>query len=152
IKDNIVIQYFTVTITVIETDEIIATPANFDFFLRKDFSETKQGILKIMNPVGHAFTITGPSWLSFSATSGSGSPNITVTTSNSSGMALGIHTGNIVISYGSKTLSIAVTATVAEFVELNLETNNFCLDGIFLKANKMNDAGYFMRMILDMTF
>lgn len=146
------IYYFTVTITVIESDEIVATPESMNFDLRKDFAETKSAVLSLVNPLNHAFTISGPSWLNFSATSGSASAEITVTTDNSSTLALGSLTDEIVISYDSKTLEIPVSLNVTEFISINLTDYNFCLDKIMLSATRMVETAVFLRLKFTMEF
>lgn len=151
-KGSDFVYYFTVTITVIESDEIVVSPESLDFELRKDFSETKNAVLAITNPLNHAFTITAPDWLNLSATSGSASTNITVTTDNSSTLSVGNLSGNITISYDSRQVVIPVTAVVKEFISINLSAHNFCLDKIILTAKKMIADAFYLRLKFTMLF
>lgn len=151
-KAGFLVASFTVTITVINTDELIASPLNFDFNLRKGFNETQSSVLNINNPLGKSFTITKPSWLTLSASAGSASANITVTTSNSDSFTVGNYTGMIVISYDAKTIEIPVTLAVSSFVDIALQEHNFCLDDVILKASRMNENGRFVRITLQMVF
>lgn len=147
-----VLGYFTVTVTVVESNEILTTPTQLDFQLRKDFAETKSQVLRIHNALNNAFTITGPAWLTFSATSGSASADITVTTANSTTLGLGTHAGNIEIAYAGTTLVVPVLITVVQFVNLPLQEYNFCLDTIILGAERMNTDGFMMRISMEMSF
>ena len=151
-KDGIFVYAFTVTITVIESDEIIAFPNSFEFLLRKGYNETKTADLVITNPLNHAFTITKPSWLNLSANSGSASATINLETANSDTLTVGEYLENITISYDSRTITIPVKLTVISFVDINLSEYNFCLDNIILKANKMNEAAKFVQITLKMKF
>ena len=148
-----VFQYgFTVTIVVIENEEIIATPTRFDFILRKGFGETKSDILKLINPLGKSFTLTKPSWVSLSASSGSTSADITITTDNSDTFSVGELSGDIVVAYDATSITIPVKVTVIAFTDINTEEYNFCLDKIILNVTKMNDPARFVRVTLNMIF
>lgn len=151
-KNGVFIYSFTVTITVVQTDEIIAFPDSFEFLLRKGFSETKSETLTLTNPMNHAFTLAKPAWLTLSEDAGAASASITVETANSDTLNVGEVSDFIVISYDSKTISIPVKLTVIAFVDINLSEHNFCLDDVFLKVYKMNEPARFVRITLTMTF
>lgn len=145
-KDGNTVCNFTVTIAVIGENEIIADPEAMSFLLRKGYNETQSRILHVINPLNKSFTITGPDWLNFSAASGSASAEITVTTDNSETVDIGTYSGNILIFYDSKTISVPVTLEVIGFVTINTADHNFCLDDIFLTASKMEETGRFVRV------
>lgn len=151
-KDGQYIYAFTVTIAVINTDDIVATPNSIDFQLRNGFNETQSTVISIINPLNRNFTITAPDWLNLSSSSGNSTTQITVTTDNSDTLTSGDHSGNIVISYNSKTITIPVTLTVKSFFSINYSALNFCLDGIKASVNRMFDTGRFARITLSMKF
>lgn len=151
-KDGIFIYSFTVTIIVMEDDEIIAFPKSFEFLLRKGYNETKSAILNLTNPFNHAFTITKPAWLNLSVISGSATASINLETVNSDTLTVGEFTENIVISYDGKTINIPVKLTVITFIDINVTEHNFCLDNIFLNVRKMNETAKFVRITMKMKF
>ncbi len=151
-KSGVFIYGFTVTITVINDEDILVAPESLSFLLRKGFNETKSATLSLTNPLNKAFTITAPDWLNLSATSGSASAEITVTTDNSDTFAVGDISGNIVISYDAKTTTVPVFLSVIAFIDINVSEHNFCLDDVILKAYKMTETARFVRITMQMKF
>lgn len=151
-KAGVFVYGFTVTVTVINDDDILVSPESLSFQLRKGFNETKSATLTLTNPLNKAFTITKPAWLNLSADAGSASAAITVTTENSDTFTVGDFTGNIVISYDTKTITIPVALTVIAFIDINTEEHNFCLDDVILKVFRMSEAARFVRVTMQMKF
>ncbi len=149
-KDGNYIYNFTVTIAVIENEEIITDPNFLDFKLRKGYNETQTLDLQIINPLNKDFTITGPDWLNFSVPLGNSSMTISVTTDNSETVSVGAFAGNIEIAYEGKTLLVPVTLLVVEFI--SIPDRDFCLDDIILTANRQDDAGQILRIRMTAKF
>jgi hypothetical protein len=82
-KDGQNIYAFTVTIVVIDVEDIIANPAEFNFLLRNGFNETKTDILKIINPINKTFSINYPFWLDFNFSGGNTTSDFSFSTINS---------------------------------------------------------------------
>ena len=149
-KDGVYIYNFTVTVAVIGDNEIIADPESLQFKLRKGENETQTKSIQLINPLNVPFTITGPSWLNFSATSGSSTMSIDVTTINSEAIDAGTYHGDIEIHFSGKTISVQVTLVVISFV--TVADKNFCLDGIILTANRQNDDARIVRITMTSSF
>ncbi|MDR2205740.1 MAG: hypothetical protein LBE36_06270 [Flavobacteriaceae bacterium] len=143
--------YFTITLTIINSDEILADPTSLAFQLRNGFNETQNAALQITNPLQKSFTIAAPNWLILSANSGNNSVSITVTTVNSDTMNTGFYTGNIDIKVNNIVVtSVPVTLSVTKFVDVALKDYNFCLDGVNFSISKMFENGVFAKVSLAM--
>ncbi|WP_312750601.1 hypothetical protein [Epilithonimonas hominis] len=151
-KEGQSIYSFTATIVVIDSEDIVVSPGNFDFLLRKGFNESKQGTLMITNPLNKNFSITAPWWINLSINAGSSSVDLGFSTVNSEGIDPGNYSGVIRISYDSKIIDIPVSLQVKQFAGIESENYNFCLDGVILWANRLFDNGIFARINLKMQF
>ncbi|MEC5157026.1 hypothetical protein [Chryseobacterium sp. MP_3.2] len=149
-KDGVYVYNFTVTIAVIEDDEIITDPEFLDFKLRKGYNETQSKVVQIINPLNKNFTITGPDWLNFDVTAGNSTLNLTVTTDNSEMVPVGVYSGNIQIAYDGKIAVVPVTLLVVEFI--SIPDRNFCLDDIILTATRQNETAKILRITMTATF
>lgn len=151
--DGTFLDNFTITLSVINNSDIVVTPNAFDFEVQKSLNESKNGVLKIVNPVGLNFTITYPTFITSLVNSGNTSVNIDFSTSPSGPLNVGIQTGNIVISYGAKTIVIPVSLSVVNFVSIdNLQNYSFCLDDIILRIFKINETAKFVRVKIHAVF
>lgn len=151
-KDGQSIYSFTAKIVVIDSEDIVVSPGNFDFLLRKGFNEFKQGTLMITNPLNKNFSITAPWWINLSINAGNSSVDLGFSTVSSEGIDPGSYTGVIRISYDSKIIDIPVSLQVKQFAGIDSENYNFCLDGVILWANRLFDNGVFARINLNMQF
>lgn len=151
-KDGQSIYSFTAKIVVIDTEDIVVSPANFSLLLRKGFNEIKQGTLMITNPLNKQFSVTAPWWISLSIGAGSSSVDLGFSTVNSENIDPGNYSGVIRISYDAKTIDIPVTMQVVQFVGIVQNDYNFCLDKVMLWTNQMFTNGVFARIKLKMQF
>ncbi|MFL9834977.1 hypothetical protein [Chryseobacterium terrae] len=140
---------FTVTVQVINTNDISVNPAVLNFSLYKHLAEEKSSILQINNPANRNYTISGPDFVTFSAISGNSSDDVTVTTKNSVDLLAQLYTGEIVVTYDSKTVKIPVTVNNIDFVDLKLNDYNFCLDQFILTVKRMTETGKIVRIGLE---
>lgn len=150
---SVKLKTFDIQLFVLNSN-LLVSPNFLQFTLQQVNSETKFDVVKIINPYNIPFTISGPYWLTFSANSGSGTTNITVTTLNSAILPVGEATGDIVISFGSSsTKIIPVKLNVISFIYLTgLELYNFCLDDKILNFNRRELLARFVRSTLSIKF
>ncbi len=145
---NVKIKLFMVN-----TSDIVADKTALSFQLMKSVPGTASQSFFLTNPENYPFTLTAPSWLTLSASSGTGSMSIIATTVNSSAIAGGVYTGEIVISYNGETLIIPVQLVVVAFVNLFLESgDNFCHDIPKVVFNKLNATARFVKVSLKSTY
>ena len=151
--DGTFLNNFTMTLAVINASELVVTPSSFEFEVQKALNESKSGILKIINPLNLSFTVTYPDWLIFPVDSGSASANLSFSTESSGTLTVGERTGNIVVSYDSKTISVPVKLTVINYISIDgLGTYNFCLDGIILRVFRINELAKSVRIKVNAVF
>lgn len=153
-SEGTTIANFSLKVAILENDDITANINELEFELVKSKSETKSATFNLANPSGKAFTITAPSFLTISPSSGSSGGTITVNTVNSSTLNIGDYSGNIVITFDStKTIVIPITLSVINFFSSQLSSDfNFCLDKKLMKFYKIDEAGVFVRALLTITF
>lgn len=142
------IQTFTVTIQVVNTNDISTDVDVLNFSLYKHLSESKSQVLKIINPANLDFTITSPDFINLTSNSGNSTIDVTIETENSATLLAQEYTGDIVISYGAKSLVIPVLVKNIDFVDLKIGDYNFCLDDFILTVQKINDAAKFVKISL----
>lgn len=148
-KGSNTISPVKINLSIVNSSDLVANKTSLSFQLKKSVPETASQSFYLTNPENQSFTITKPSWLNLSATSGNASMNIVATTVNSSTLNGGAYNGNIVISYGTKTLVIPVSLFVVSFVNVFLEAgDNFCNDIPKVVFNKMNSAARFVKVTL----
>jgi hypothetical protein len=145
------IQTFTVTIQVVNTNDITADQNFINFSLYKHLSETKSQILKIINPANLAFTVTAPDFVNLNVNSGNTTTDIEIVTDNSADLLAQTYSGDIVISYGAKTVTVPVSVKNIDFIDLKVGDYNFCLDDFILKVQRINDTGKFVKVSLEIT-
>lgn len=142
------IQTFTVTLQVVNTNDISTDQKFLNFSLYKHLSETKSQVLQVINPANLAFTVTAPDFVNLNANSGSSTLDIEVETDNSADLLAQVYTGDIIISYGSKTVTVPVSVKNIDFIDLKVGDYNFCLDDFILTVQKINDTGKFVKISL----
>ena len=148
------IANFSLKVTILENDEITANISTAEFELVKSKSEVKTQKFNLSNPSGKSFSITAPSFVTVSPSSGNTSAEITISTVNSSTLNIGDYSGDIVITFDStKTIVIPITLSVINFFSSQLSSDfNFCLDKKLMKFYKIDKAGVFVRALLTITF
>lgn len=146
-----VLYSFTVTIQVVNTNNITTDPAALAFTVYSHLSETKTSTLQLINPAAVAYTITAPDFITLNQSSGSSSTDIQVTTKDSSQLEAKEYTGDIVIAYSGKAVKVPVTVKNVNFIDLAVGDYNFCLDDFILTVQRINDAGKFVKISLDIT-
>ena len=148
------IANFSLKVAILENDNITANISSAEFELVKSKSEVKTQKFNLSNPSGKSFSITAPSFVTVSPSSGNTSAEITISTVNSSTLNIGDYAGNIVITFDStKTIVIPITLSVINFFSSQLSSDfNFCLDKKLMKFYKIDEAGVFVRALLTITF
>ena len=148
------IANFSLKVTILENDDITANISTAEFELVKSKSEVKTQKFNLSNPSGKSFSITAPSFVTVSPSSGNTSAEITISTVNSSTLNIGDYSGNIVITFDStKTIVIPITLSVINFFSSQLSSDfNFCLEKKLMKFYKIDEAGVFVRALLSITF
>lgn len=148
------IANFSLKVTILENDNITANISSAEFELVKSKSEVKTQKFNLSNPSGKSFSITAPSFVTVSPSSGNTSAEITISTVNSSTLNLGDYSGDIVITFDTtKTIVIPITLSVINFFSSQLSSDfNFCLDKKLMKFYKIDEAGVFVRALLTITF
>lgn len=142
-----------INLFVVNSSDIVSNKNLLTFQLSKAVPATASQSFFLTNPDNQAFNITAPSWLTLSAVSGSSSMNVVATTVNSSAIAGGVYNGDIVVTYGSKSLVIPVQLVVVAFVNLFLESgDNFCHDIAKVVFNKLNATARFVKVSLKATY
>ena len=151
-----VIYNFTVSVAVVEDDEILADPESFEFYAVKSNAETKSATVNITNPGMHSFTVTAPAFITVTpSTEDFQQGTLTIATVNSSTLPIGQQQGNIVITYdGTRTLTIPVKINIVDFVINPYSANgyHFCLDKMLFSMFQINAAALFVRLKIEAKF
>lgn len=133
--------------------EMLVSPNMISFSLLQSAGEIKSQTLSIINPYDKAFTIEGPSWLEYSTVAGSQTIDITISTLNSMMVPIGDYSGNILVKYEDKVVTIPVNMSVVSFIYLTgIEMYNFCLDNKILNFIKQELNARYVRATLSIKF
>ncbi|MGD1319507.1 hypothetical protein [Chryseobacterium sp. 2R14A] len=151
-SDGSVVTSFNITINVLDSNDIKTEPTSLSFTQYRHLSETKDSVLKVINPANEPFTITAPSFINVNPIAGNTGADLTVTTEPSDVLNAEFYTGEIEIAYANKVLKIPVSVNNIDFIDFKIEEHNFCLDNFILSVQKINDAGKFIRISLEMNF
>jgi len=141
-----IVYAFTVTITVINTNDITTDFPQVDFTIYKHLAETKTKVLQIINPANLDFTVTAPSFVTISPTSGNSSVYLTIETDNSATLLAQTYSGNVEIAYGTKVLIVPITVKNVDFLDFPVGDYNFCLDDFKLTAHRISDEAKLVRI------
>jgi len=140
---------FSITLTVVNTNDISTDQAVIEFSLFKHLSESKNTTIKVINPANLDFTITAPDFVAVTPLSGNSSVDVEVTTDNSADLNAQIYSGNIEIAYGSKSLKVPVALNNIDFIAFPIGDYNFCLDDFFLTVHRISDTARLVRISLE---
>lgn len=145
------VRFYAFSIQVLILDNGIAhTPQDMSFFIRKSTNEILLRTLRIINPFNKSFTVTGPSWLTLSATSGTGNAFIDVRNVAPATLAAGDYSGDIKILFESHEIVVPVTMKVVVFYNHNFtDEYNFCLDNKILNVFKYTENAFFARINME---
>lgn len=128
--------------------DIFADKNNLTFNINKATPQTANESIYITNPESKTFEITTPVWLTANVFNGmSSSGFIKLTTVSSANISGGVHTGNVVITYENKIITIPVVLTVVSFSSFQV-TTKFCLDIPEIFFNRMNAAARLVRVTI----
>lgn len=144
-----IVTSFTITINVINSNDITAEPAFLNFTQYRHLSETKSAPLKLINPANENFSVSAPSFISVNPISGNSTVDLTVTTEQSDVLNAQTYTGEIEIAYASKVLKVPVTVNNVDFIDLPIAEYQFCLDDFILTVQRINDTGKFVKITLE---
>lgn len=139
---------FTITINVVNTNDITADLSVVNFTQYRHLSETKSSILKLTNPGNVDFNVVFPAFVNVSPTSGNTSLDLTISTENSAVLAAQKYTGDIIISYSGKNLKIPVSVNNIDFIDFPVSDYNFCLDDFKMSIQRISDTATRVRIKL----
>ena len=144
-SSDVNVKSFIIQLIVLNSD-LIVSPSLFSFSLMQSLNEVKTQTISVINPYNKTFTIEGPSWLNFSATGGSGTIDIVASTLNSMSIPVGNYSGNVLVKFDGKTITVPVTMTVVAYIYLTgFEEYNFCLDNKRINFIKKDTAARFVK-------
>jgi hypothetical protein len=133
--------------------DLLVYPDSLNFSLLQSAGEVKTETLSILNPYNKNFTIEGPTWLEFSAVNGSQTTDVVVSTLNSMTLPVGDYSGDILVKYDNKVITVPVSMSVISFIYLSgLETYNFCLDNKIMNFIKQELNARYVRATLTVKF
>lgn len=140
-----------ISLAIVKNGEISINPTSLNFQINKAQSPIATQTLNILNPLNSDYTLEGPPWLSFSANSGNTSGPVTVS-ANGSTLLTGGYSGNVLLKYGTKTITIPVTLSVIGFIKFQANAGDFCKDVPPVFLNRQNAAGKFVRVLMEIDF
>ncbi len=146
--DNSRIANVNINLAIGLNSDIFADKNSLTFNINKATPQTANESIYITNPESKNFEITTPVWLTSTVFNGlSSSGFIKLTTISSADISGGVHTGNIIISYDNKVITIPVVLTVVSFSSFQVSTK-FCLDIPEIFFNRMNAAARLVRVTI----
>lgn len=146
--DNSRIANVNINLAIGLNSDIFADKNNLTFNINKATPQTANESIYITNPESKNFEITTPVWLISTVFNGlSSSGFIKLTTISSADISGGVHTGNIIISYDNKVITIPVVLTVVSFSSFQVSTK-FCLDIPEILFNRMNAVARLVRVTI----
>lgn len=97
-----------------DTKQFYVAPTHFNLSLQKNLSESKTVTVNISNPNNLSISVDlKPSFIESAVITGN---TLTITTENSSSLALGNYSGDIILKSGSVTKSISISLSVLQAV------------------------------------
>lgn len=143
-------HFFTIYVSVLESDSILSSKESLIFEVNKSNSEVIAQTFDLINPLNHSFIINTPSWLHLSLYEGSTSSNVIATAENYDALEDGEYNEQILVQYGSSTLSIPVVLKLTSHIKFDT-LNLFCEDNN-LEINKLSADAKFVRFYVSMDF
>lgn len=143
-------QTLDIQTIVFDTEETITTPESLEFSAVKGFTEAESQQLSIVSP--YPFTISAPSWLNLSQSSGTYFLDIDVVPLLSENLSEGVYEGNIVITANSQDYLVPIVHTVVDSVDLGMVEDgiNFT-DDLDTITRIYNEQANQLVIILNMT-
>ena len=135
-----------------DTTHFYVSPINFNLSLQKNLSESKTVTVNLSNPNNLTISVDlKPSFIACAVISGN---TLTITTENSSSLALGNYSGDIILKSGSVTKAISINLSVLQAVIHDFTNANyfFALDKNKVILNKTNTSSTYVKMVLEMFF
>lgn len=135
-----------------DTTQFYVSPNNFNLSIQKHLSEVKTVSVNISNPNNLTIAVDlKPSFISSAIISGN---TLTITTENSSSLALGNYSGNVILKSGSVTKNISINLSVLQAIIHDFTNSNyfFALDKNKVILNKTNSSSTYVKMVLEMFF
>ena len=135
-----------------DTTQFYVSPTHFNFSLQRNLSEAHTVTVNISNPNNLTIAVDlKPSFIASAVISGN---TLTITTENSSSLALGNYSGDIILKSGSVTKAININLSVLQAIIHDFTNANyfFALDKNKVILNKTNTSSTYVKMVLDMFF
>jgi len=139
---------FTVTLNVVNTNDITTDLSIVSFTQYRHLSETKSSVLKLINPGNVDFNVNAPAFINVSPTSGNTSIDLTISTENSAVLAAQKYSGDIDVLFAGKIKKIPVTVDNIDFIDFPINDNNFCLDAFRMSIKRISDTAKRVRIKL----
>ncbi|WP_313091956.1 hypothetical protein [Chryseobacterium flavum] len=147
------VKNVTVNLEVInDTTVFYVKPSAFNTSLQKNLSETKQFSSNISNP--NNLTITIDSKPSFIDTAVINNGALSFTTVNSSTLAVGNYSGEIILRAGTVTKKVTINISVVQAITHDFSGSNyyFAKDANKVVLNKTSSSSTYVKMTLKMFF
>lgn len=135
-----------------DTTQFYVAPTHFNLSLQKNLSESKTVTVNISNPNNLTITVDlKPSFIASAVITGN---TLTITTENSSSLALGNYSGDVILKSGSVTKVISINLSVLQAIINDFTNANyfFALDKNKVILNKTNTSSTYVKMVLEMFF
>ncbi|MBO6184181.1 MAG: hypothetical protein J6O88_05725 [Chryseobacterium sp.] len=146
--DNSRIANVNINLAIGLNSDIFVDKNSLTFNINKATPQTANDSIYITNPESKTFEITVPDWLTITVFNGMNSSGfIKLTTVSSANISGGVHTGNVVITYENKIITIPVVLTVVSFSSFQV-TTKFCLDIPEIFFNRMNVTARLVRVTI----
>lgn len=146
--DNSRIANVNINLAIGLNSDIFVDKISLTFNINKATPQTANDSIYITNPESKTFEITTPDWLIITVFNGMNSSGfIKLTTVSSANISGGVHTGNVVITYENKIITIPVVLTVVSFSSFQV-TTKFSLDIPEIFFNRMNAAARLVRVTI----
>lgn len=135
-----------------DTTQFYVSPTSFNLSLQKNLNEAKTVTVNISNPNNLTISVDlKPSFIASAVISGN---ILTITTENSSTLALGNYSGDVILKSGSvsKTININLSVLQAIIHDFKNASYFFALDKNKVILNKTNTSSTYVKMVLEMFF
>lgn len=135
-----------------DATQFYVSPQNLSISLQKSLAENKTYNIQISNPNNLSILVDlKPDFIDSAIINGN---VLTITTKNSSLLALGNYSGSIILKAGAVEKSVAINLSVIELITHDFKSDPyfFALDKNKIEIKKTNTASSRVKMVLDMYF